>query len=116
VLSLRERAGIFDFRDHLEQTADFDDCSSSTSGSTTATGCLGDVGLGPEGDAARLRPAGPPLKDEDATPRKWVKRIPLPPTARKLFGANAALRLTVQDREGHGAATLAAPQEPGPDA
>jgi hypothetical protein len=117
IMSVRQKRGIFDFRDHLEQTADFDDWLVVDVG--VADGSLAAWATWVSDLKVTLRdytPSGPPLKDEDATPRKWVKRIPLPPTARKLFGANAALRLTVQDREGHGAATLAAPQEPGPDA
>ena len=113
IMSVRQKRGIFDFRDHLEQTADFDDWLVVDVG--VADGALAAWATWVSDLKVTLRdytPSGPPLKDEDATPRKWVKRILLPATARKLFGANAALRLTVQDREGHGAATLASPQSP----
>ncbi|GAA4412177.1 hypothetical protein GCM10023168_33750 [Fodinibacter luteus] len=36
---------------------------------------------------------------------------PLPGPARKVFGPNAVLRLTVRDRDGHAAETLAAPSD-----
>ena len=54
-------------------------------------------------------PTGPPLEDEDTSPRRWVKRIALPSAARRLFGPNVALRLTVRDRDGHAADALAGP-------
>ena len=54
-------------------------------------------------------PTGPPLTDEDTTPRRWVKQIPLPDTGRQLLGASAAIRLTVRDRDGQGAEGLAVP-------
>lgn len=107
LLSLRQRRGIFDFRDHLEQTADFDDV------------LVVDIGA----DSQRLvawaqwnsqlpvplrdyQPSGPPLADEDRAPDSWVTNVPLPDPARSFLGNRAAIRLTVQDREGQGAAAL----------
>jgi len=79
LLSLRQRRGIFDFRDHLEQTADFDDV------------LVVDIGA----DSQRLvawaqwnsqlpvhlrdyQPSGPPLVDEDS-PQHGLPTSPSPP-------------------------------------
>ena len=110
LFSVRQRRGIFDFHDHLEETADFDDW------------LVVDIGVSDGAVAAwaawvsdlpvPLRdyvPSGPPLSDEDAAQRRWVKFLPLPPTARRLFGDKAALRLTVCDREGHTVDQLGGP-------
>jgi hypothetical protein len=109
LISVRQRRGIFDFRDHLEQTADFDDWLVVDVG--VANGALAAWAAWVSDLPVTLRdytPSGPPLTDEDPTPRRWVRRIPLPDTARRLFGPHAALRLTVRDR-GDGAAALAGP-------
>ncbi|QCU78300.1 alpha/beta hydrolase [Citricoccus sp. SGAir0253] len=110
LFSVRQHRGIFDFGDHLEQTADFDDW------------LVVDIGVLDEGLAAwaawvselpvTLRdyvPDGPPLADEDAAPGRWVKRLPLPPAARRIFGEAAALQLTVRARAGQDAAAPDAP-------
>jgi hypothetical protein len=98
ILSLRERRGIFFFRDHLEQSADFDDL------------LIADVGW----DNGRLvawaqwnselptalrdyEPSGDPLPDEEAAPGVWVSHVPLPETARAFLG-DGAVRLTVRGR------------------
>lgn len=107
LLSLRQRRGIFDFRDHLEQTADFDDV------------LVVDIGADAQGLVAwakwnselpvQLRdyqPSGPPLVDEDRAPGSWVTSVLLPAPAREFLGSRAAIRLTVQDRAEHGAAGL----------
>ena len=107
LLSLRQRRGIFDFRDHLEQTADFDDV------------LVVDIGAHAQELVAwakwnselpvQLRdyqPSGPPLVDEDRAPGSWVTSVLLPAPAREFLGSRAAIRLTVQDRAGHGAAGL----------
>jgi pimeloyl-ACP methyl ester carboxylesterase len=111
VLSLRERGGIFDFRDHLEQTSDFDDV------------LVVDVGVDEErlaawvtwnsqlGSALRdYEPSGPPLADEASEANRWVSTVPLPATARAFLGEQAAVRLTVQDRGDAGRTLL---HEPG---
>lgn len=108
LFSVRQKRGIFDFHDHLEQTADFDDWLVVDIG--LANGALAAWAVWVSALPVTLRdytPTGAPLEDEDATPRRWVKRIPLPGTALKLFGPNAALRLTVRDRDGLAADTLA---------
>jgi len=104
LLSLRQRRGIFDFGDHLEQTADFDDV------------LVVDIGAqGPKLVAWALwnselrvplrdyEPSAAPLTDENPAPGTWVTRVPLPLPARKFLGRKAAIRLTVQDRAGAGA-------------
>jgi pimeloyl-ACP methyl ester carboxylesterase len=111
VLSLKERGGIFDFRDHLEQSPDFEDV------------LVVDVGVEEDRLAAWVtwnselpsalrdhEPSGPPLEDEEAAENRWVSTVPLPATARTFLGANAAVRLTVQDRGRHGRSQL---DEPG---
>ena len=110
LISVRQRRGIFDFRDHLEQTADFDDWLVVDIGAVN--GELAAWATWVSDLDVTLRdyvPSGPPLTDDDATPRRWVKRFPLPEGARRLFGPNAALRLTVRDREGHAAEELSRP-------
>lgn len=108
--SVRQRRGIFDFSDHLEQTADFDDWLVVDIGAVD--GELAAWAAWVSTLPVTLRdyvPSGPPLVDEDATPRVWVKTFPLPGPAQRLFGPNAALRLTVQDREGGAAEKLSQP-------
>ena len=113
LLSLRQRRGIFDFGDHLEQTPDFDDT------------LVVDIGAQHDALAAwatwksdltvPLRdyaPTGEPLADEDPELGRWVKRVPLPAHAREFLGDRAAIRLTVQDRQGQGVAGLAQPEGP----
>lgn len=110
LISLRQRNGIFDFRDHVEQTADFDDWLAVDIGA--ADGGLAAWAAWVSELPVTLRdyvPTGPPLEDEDTSPRRWVKRIALPSAARRLFGPNVALRLTVRDRDGHAADALAGP-------
>ena len=57
-------------------------------------------------------PTGEPLVDEDPALGRWVKRVLLPAHAREFLGQRAAIRLTVQDRQGQGAAGLAHPEDP----
>jgi pimeloyl-ACP methyl ester carboxylesterase len=110
LFSVRQRRGIFDFTDHLEQTADFDDWLVVDIG--VVNGELAAWAAWVSSLPVTLRdyiPTGPPLVDDDATPRRWVKTFPLPGTARRLFGPDAALRLTVRDREGTAAEELSQP-------
>jgi pimeloyl-ACP methyl ester carboxylesterase len=108
LFSLRQPRGIFDFRDHLEQTADLDDTLvvdiGATEGELVAWAVWNSEVATP---LRRYQPAGPPLADEDAAPGRWVKRIPLPASCRGFAGERAAVRLTVRDRKGQGAAGLA---------
>ncbi len=109
MLSLRQKRGIFDFRDHLEQTADFDDV------------LVVDIGAHADGLVAwatwnsvlpvplrDYEPSGPPLEDQDAAQGSWVTQVPLPDAARTFLGSDVAVRLTVRDRAGEGVAGLRA--------
>jgi hypothetical protein len=108
LFSLRQPRGIFDFRDHLEQTADLDDTLvvdiGASAGELVAWAAWNSEVSTP---LRRYQPAGPPLVDEDAAPGRWVKRVPLPASCRGFAGERAAVRLTVRDRKGRGAAGLA---------
>lgn len=105
--SLRQRRGIFDFRNHLEQTADVDDV------------LVVDIGAADDRLVAwahwnsqlnkplrDYEPSGPPLVDQERSPDLWVADVPLPDSARNFLGTSAAIRLTVQDRAGQGHAGL----------
>lgn len=108
VISLRQSRGIFDFSDHLEQTADFDDWLVVDIG--VADGALAAWAAWVSELDVPLReytPSGEPLQDEDVTPGRWVKRIPLPQTARELLGRQSGVQLTVRDREGQAVEALA---------
>ncbi len=113
LLSLRQHRGIFDFRDHLEQTADFDDWLvvdiGARDGALVAWATWNSQLSVPLRD---YTPTGEPLRDEDAAPGRWVKRIPLPPAARAFLGEHAAVQLTVRDRQGAGAEGLSARTDP----
>lgn len=100
VLSLRQRRGVFQFFDHLEQAADFDDL------------LVVDVAHHGDGLAAwaawnsqiptavrDYEPEGDPLTDEDPTADSWIANIALPDAARHFLGADAAVRLSVTARE-----------------
>ena len=99
VLSLRQRRGVFQFFDHLEQGADFDDV------------LVVDVAHRDEDFAAwaawnsqiptalrDYQPSGPPLTDEDPATGSWVATIALPDNARHFLGPDAAVRLSVTSR------------------
>ncbi|HEY8338407.1 MAG TPA: hypothetical protein VIK95_00980 [Egibacteraceae bacterium] len=100
ILSLRERrGGIFDFRDHLEQTADFDDVL------VVDVGSVGDALAAWAVWSSQLdvplreyKPSGPPLTDQEPRPGEWIAEVPLPDTARAFLGQRAAVRLRVSDR------------------
>lgn len=110
LFAVRQKRGIFDFRDHLEQTADFDDWLVVDIGAVNGELAAWAAWVSELDVTLRdYTPSGPPLVDDDATPRRWVKRFPLPEGARRLFGADAALRLTVRDREGQAAEELTRP-------
>lgn len=99
VLSLRRCDGLLSFRDHLEQTADFDDILIVDVGAeaTAATPALSaawnsDI-TGPISD---YRPTGERgLADEEPAAGVWVNHIDLPATAGPILGESARIRLTV---------------------
>lgn len=108
VLSLREqRRGIFDFNDHLEQTADFDDVLIVDVG--TIDGRLVAWAVWNSGLRTPLRdyrPSGQPLADEEKAPGVWLTHVPLPKSALEFLGPQAAVRLTVSHRDQEGLAGL----------
>jgi len=108
VLSLREeRRGIFDFNDHLEQTADFDDVLvvdvGTLDGRLVAWAIWNSALPTPLRD---YRPSGKPLADEEKAPGVWLTHVPLPESALAFLGREAAVRLTVFDRDSEGLAGL----------
>lgn len=99
ILTLRQRRGIFDFTDHLEQTADFDDVLVVDIGSEDHR--LVAWGIWNSELAMPLRdydPSGAPLPDQDAVDDSWLTSVPLPAAAREFLGERAAVRLTVRAR------------------
>ncbi len=111
VLALRERRGMFDFRDHLEANAEFEDLlvvDVGTSNDRLAAWAVWSSQL-----SVSLRdyePSGPSLEDEDPAKGTWVASVSLPSTAREILGDGAAVRLTVSDRGRQGREGL---QQPG---
>ena len=107
LLSLRQERGIFDFRDHLEQTADFDDVLvvdiGARAGQLVAWAVWNSELATPLRD---YRPAGAPLEDQEAASGVWVSQVPLPAAVRAFLGERAAVRLTVRDRGKQGRAGL----------
>jgi len=107
VLSLRQRRGIFDFSDHLEQGADFDDLLivdvGVTDGRLVAWARWNSELPTPLRD---YRPSGQPLDDEEPAAGLWVSTVPLPESARAFLGRGASVQLTVQDRGRRGRAGL----------
>ncbi len=110
VFALRERRGVFDFRDHLEQNADVEDLLVIDLGAHA--GALAAWAVWNSELAAPLRdyaPSGAPLAHEPADDGGWAVTIPLPATARAIIGAEAAIRLAITDRSRHSAEDLAQP-------
>ncbi|MDP8969738.1 MAG: hypothetical protein M3N52_04445 [Actinomycetota bacterium] len=110
ILSLRERNGVFNFGDHLEQTADFDDILIVDVGQLD--GRLAAWARWNSQLPALLRdyqPSGPPLADQEQAAGVWVSHIGLPDTARAFLGETAAVRLTVRDRDHQGRSDLGTP-------
>lgn len=108
LLSLSQKGRLFDFRDHLEQSADFDDF------------LVVDIGAAAEGLVAwatwnseigvplrDYETSGPPLEDQEPAPGVWVSSVLLPQAAREFLGPAAAIRLTVRDRANQGRDGLA---------
>ncbi|RNG26484.1 esterase/lipase family protein [Streptomyces botrytidirepellens] len=99
ILSLRRRDGLLSFRDHLEQTADFDDILVVDVGAdaTAAVPALSatwnsDI-TGPIRDFRPPGAGGP--SDEDPADDVWVNHIELPATTVPILGEGARIRLTV---------------------
>lgn len=99
LLSLRQRSGFFDFGDHLEQTADFDDVLivdiGRVAGRMSAWAIWNTEIDMPLRD---YKPLGDALPDTNPAPGRWVSTIPLPSAARNYLGSEVSVRLTVTDR------------------
>jgi pimeloyl-ACP methyl ester carboxylesterase len=107
LLSLRQRRGLFDFRDHLEQTADFDDVLVVDIGADESQLLAWARWNSQLGVPLRdYEPSGPPLKDSETAPGVWISSVPLPAPARKFLGRQAAVRLTVRARASDAAVSL----------
>jgi hypothetical protein len=100
VISIHERNGVFWFKDHIEQSADFDDT------------LIVDVEPAPEGGIPKAwakwaseiktplrsyQPTGRPRRDEDPDAGEWQTTIRLPSPMGDFLG-EAAVRLTVRSR------------------
>ncbi|MFJ7072861.1 esterase/lipase family protein [Streptomyces sp. NPDC098781] len=94
IISLREKGGIFDLFDHLEQTADLADTLVIDIGTPQAgPGIWATWNSEIEGAIRDHSVAGAPRADEDPTPDRWAAHIPLPATAARLLGPDARIRL-----------------------
>ncbi|WP_209305434.1 alpha/beta hydrolase [Blastococcus sp. CT_GayMR20] len=102
LLSIREKGGIFNFGDHLEQTADFDD-------TLVVDFAPGDGTRGPRvwatwnsviPGAIRAWVPGEAflIADTVEAPGRWRGNIPFPRTAAGILGKDATITLTVTGR------------------
>jgi pimeloyl-ACP methyl ester carboxylesterase len=111
LLSLRQHRGLFDFHDHLEQTADFDDVLVVDIGAREGGLVAWAVWNSSLGVPLRdYEPAGDPLSDHDDAKGSWVARVPLPAAARAFLGSDVSVQLTVRDRAGQGIEGLSVPE------
>jgi len=103
LLSLREQGGIFGFFDHLEQTADFDDTlilefePGDGAGAFPRGWAVWNSAL--PGAIRDWKPAEEHrLDDSEPALGLWSGLVPVPPTARALFGDRAEVQLLVTPR------------------
>ncbi|MGW0948706.1 esterase/lipase family protein [Streptomyces sp. NPDC002623] len=99
ILSLRKHHdGLFDFDDHIEQTADFDDILvvdvGADAGGSQVWATWNSAIDGPIRDYV---PTDAALADQDPALGTWVADIRLPDTTVDILGADARVRLTVAD-------------------
>lgn len=100
VLSLRQHEGAFQFFDHLEQNADFDDILVVDVAHRDAGFAAWAAWKSQIPTALRdYRPEGPPLTDEDPATGSWVATVLLPDNARRFLGPDATVRLAVSARD-----------------
>jgi hypothetical protein len=94
LLSLKEVDSIFFWRDHLEQSNDFDDIL-VIDVEQADTGLVGWARWASEINKPLrdYEPEGDPLGDRDDTLGRWVVEVPLP-TSGRFAGQDAAVRLT----------------------
>ncbi len=99
VLSLRQQRGVFQFFDHLDQAADFDDILVVDVGQRDAGFTAWAEWNSQIPTALRdYQPGGDPLTDQDPVTGTWVATVPLPDSARGFLGETAAVRLSVTAR------------------
>lgn len=97
LFALEERRGIFDFGNHLELSADFDDQLIVDVGTQS-----GDPAVWAQWVSAIPRqtrdylPQGAPLSDDKQEKGLWEATVLLPSAARSFLGADAAVRLTAR--------------------
>ncbi len=96
LLSLQERDSVFFWRDHLEQTTDFDDIL-VVDVEQRPTGIVGWAQWASQIEVPLrdYQPTGEPLGDLDDRQGAWLARVPLPHAGRFL-GASAAVALRVE--------------------
>jgi hypothetical protein len=96
ILSLRERHGIFHFREHLERVADLDDILivdiGHHDGALVAWAAWNSQIPGSVRD---YEATGDPLADEAPEPGAWIAFVHLPSTVEPILGKNAGIKLTV---------------------
>ena len=98
VLSLAEDRGFFNFTDHLEKSADFDD-HLIIDIDPTATPPAGWARWASEIPTTLrdYQPQGPALDDTNQAPGVWEHTVPLPEAARFL-GSQVGIQLTARAR------------------
>ncbi|MGW1355913.1 esterase/lipase family protein [Streptomyces chartreusis] len=97
LISLREKGGILNLFDHLEQSADFADTLvidvGTPEGDPEVEGIRAAWNSEIEGAIRDHSAAATPRADEDPAPGRWVAHIPLPAIAASLVGPDARIRL-----------------------
>jgi hypothetical protein len=103
LLSLRKRDGLFSFRDHLEQTEDWQDVLVVDIVPAAVAGELPEAWATWNSTIPRALRGWTPLAEDQLAdlapePDFWRGTIPLPEMARPLLGPRAAIQLTVTPR------------------
>lgn len=98
IFALAEDRGIFDFSNHLEKCADFDD-DLIVDIDPTSKPPVGWARWGSQIDTTLrdYQPEGPPLSDADPTPGVWRNTVALPKSG-SFLGSRAGVRLTALSR------------------
>ncbi|WP_028046409.1 triacylglycerol lipase [Cellulomonas sp. URHE0023] len=103
LVSLRKKGGLLTFLDHLESTADWSDVLvvdiAFEPGAPPKSWAVWNSAIpGAISDWVPDPAVNPPLQDEDAASGRWVVRVPVPPSARELLGAQASVTIEVSGR------------------
>jgi hypothetical protein len=99
ILSLRERHGIFHFREHLERVTDLDDILIVDIGQRDGVLVAWATWNSQiPGSVRDYQATGDPLRDEAPEPETWVAFVHLPSTVEPILGRNAGIKLTVTPR------------------